>query len=135
MYLNILCLSFQIYLFTCIHILLIYLINLRHILFKFTYSFVFVATILLCIIIILCQTLVKFTHSLWFVFYISAFFVLYFLSLASLNSPIFVNILYTLMLSVFSVLFFIAMIAVIFSFCYHFLPDQPMSCRWDWSSK
>ena len=33
MYLNILCLSFQIYLFTCIHILLLYLINLRHIYF------------------------------------------------------------------------------------------------------
>ena len=42
MHLNILCLSFQIYLFTCIHILLLYLINLRHMLFKFTNSFVFV---------------------------------------------------------------------------------------------
>ena len=41
MYLNILCLSFQIYLFTCIHILLLYLINLRHILFKYLYLYSF----------------------------------------------------------------------------------------------
>ena len=40
-YLNILCLSFQIHVFTCIRILLLYLNILRLILFKFTYSFVF----------------------------------------------------------------------------------------------
>ena len=59
--------------------------------------FICICTILLYIII-LCPSLVK--------FYISAFFVMYFLSFASLNSPIFVDILYTLKCCLFFQFFF-----------------------------
>ena len=75
--------------------------------------FICICTILLYIII-LCPSLVKFTHSLWFVFYISAFFVMYFLSFASLNSPIFVNILYTLKCCLFFHFFFLPWLLLYF---------------------